>query len=162
MAAFREARAHALAEDATAAQKAMVRAEKAFGRASNRPEWVAYLDEAELAAKFGFCWAALGHADRAVGLFVRALDGQRPEYRRNQALYSAYLAQAHLANNDVDQAATVGLTALDRTEAVTSARALEQVTRLRQGLAAHGAVSSAREYVEQFDARFLEAAHAEA
>jgi hypothetical protein len=85
------------------------------------------------------------------------LEGQRPEYRRNQALYSAYLAQAHLANAEVDQAASVGLTALDRAEAVTSVRTLEQIARLRQDLAAHCGLPSAREYVEQFDARFPDA-----
>jgi transcriptional regulator with XRE-family HTH domain len=154
MAAFREARAHALAQDDANANKAMLRAEKAFARASNRPDWIAYLDDAELAAKFAFCWAALGHSSKAIGLFSQALDGQHDAYQRNRALYSAYLAHAHLANSDVDQAATVGVAALDRVEQVTSVRALDEAASLRRRLAPHRSVPLARQYIEQFDDRF--------
>jgi transcriptional regulator with XRE-family HTH domain len=153
MAAFREARAHALARDAVAASKAMLRAEKAFYRAGNRPGWVAYLDEAELAAKLAFCWLALGAADKAVPLFAQALDAQQADYQRNRALYSAYLAKAHLAGGDVEQASAVGLVALDNAEQVTSARVGKEMTSLRQQLARHRELPAAREYVEQYESR---------
>lgn len=154
MAASREARAHALSHDQAAASKALLRADRAFDRAASRPEWVAYLDEAELTAKSAFCWAALGHADKATKGFGEALAGQRDGYHRNRALYSGYLARAHFANQEVEQAATVGLTTLDHAEKVTSARVLDQIAVLRRQLETHRSMPVAHDYIEQFDTRF--------
>ncbi|WP_442791570.1 hypothetical protein [Micromonospora sp. NBC_01813] len=43
-------------------QAALDRAERAFDRADNtsNPQWIGYFDEANLSAKFGHCFAALG------------------------------------------------------------------------------------------------------
>jgi len=153
MAATREARGHALGRDPSAAIDAMLWADKAFSRAGNRPDRFAYLDEAQLAASHGYCWAALGRPDKAVPLFAEAVEHHRDGYRRNHALWSGYLARAHFAAGDLDRAAAVGLTALAANEQVTSARAGEQIAALRDGLAAHPGVAVAREYVERFDNR---------
>ena len=154
MAAFREARAFGQLGERRSANKAMLKAEKAFGRVSDRPAWVAYLDEAELTAKIAYTTAALGEAKAAAALFEQALDNQRPSYGRNRALYSAYLAHAHMSADDVDQGAGVGLRALALAEQVTSRRTLRQYVRLRDRLATYPKLAPAREYVEQFDARF--------
>ena len=153
-AAFREARAHAVRGERRAACTAMFRAEQAFDRSREQPDWVAYLDEAELAAKIAFCRAALGEPAWAVTSFEHALAGQRVAYQRNQALYSAYLARAHLANREVEQAANVGLGALDLAERVTSSRTRRQVGALRRQLGHYPTVPGAREYAEQYDMRF--------
>jgi len=158
MAATREARGHALAKDESAATDAMLRAERAFSRAGNRPDWYAFLDEAQLAASFGYCWALLGRPGKAVDLFDEAVRRHRGEYRRNRAIWSGYLARAHLANGDLDQAAAVGLTALTNNEQVTSSRAVEQITALREGLAAYPRLAFARDYVDQFDRRYPDGA----
>jgi len=154
MAAFREARAHALGQDDASANKAMLRGEKAFARAGSRPEWVAYLDEAELAAKFAFCWAALGRNDKAVVLFEQALAGQQDHYQRNRALYSMYLARAYAANGQEERAGQVGLTALADLEEVTSVRVFDEAGRLRRELASAGRAPAVREYADAFDERF--------
>lgn len=154
MAAFREARAYALAQDNASANKAMLRAEKAFARAGSRPEWVAYLDEAELAAKFAFCWAALGRNDKAVVMFEQALAQQGDQYQRNRVLYSMYLARAYAAAGEAERAAAVGLSALGHAERVTSVRVLDEATRLRDQLAPLCVLGAAEQYSHEFDTRF--------
>ena len=157
VAALREARAHALIQDAAAANNAMIRADRALSQAGSRPEWAAYFDEAEVAAVAGYCWAALGRPNKAISLFTTALERQRQPYRRNRALYSAYLAHAYLANHEVEQAAIFGAQALERADRVTSTRVLDQARSLRHKMARHRK-TSAGTYIDQFDRRFTASA----
>ncbi len=153
MAAFREARGYGQLGERRLANKAMLKAEKAFDRSRQPPAWVAYLDEAELSAKIAYTKAAMGETASAAALFEHALGSQGPGYGRNRALYSAYLAHVHVARGNAEQAASVGLGALAFAEQVTSSRTLRQFARLRDRLAGYPRLAPAREYVEQFDAR---------
>ena len=126
-----EAHAHAALGDDAACGTALHQAETAFDRRSpgRQPEWIGYLDEAYLAAKFAECFRELGDGGRAVRHARRSLD-MDGRYVRGRMFNLTLLASAHIQNGDLDQACAVGADALRLAGGLSSARSRSYVTDL--------------------------------
>ena len=92
-----EAHGHAAYDDAQACSAALAAAERTFDRAvrEDDPAWLAYFDEAYLAARMAQCFRDLGEARHAAQFAQRSLkmDGR---YVRGRAFNLSLLAAATL------------------------------------------------------------------
>jgi hypothetical protein len=129
--------AHALAvtKDTVACAKALNAAEQTFERSAvtDNPSWLHYFDEAYMAAKFGHCFRELGQGDKAELFAKRSLkmvDG----YVRGKAFNVVLLANAHLLQQNLDEACAVGHQALDLSSGLQSARTVKYIRDFRRRL----------------------------
>jgi tetratricopeptide (TPR) repeat protein len=123
-----EAHGHAARDDAYACGTALAKAERTFDRATREddPTWLAYFDEAYLAARMAQCFRDLGEADHAARYARRSLD-MDGRYVRGRAFNLSLLAAAHAAQDEPERACAVGRQALDLTVRLTSARSVRYV-----------------------------------
>jgi hypothetical protein len=86
------------------------------------PAWLAYFDEAYLAARMAQCFRDVGEASHAASYARRSLD-MDGRYVRGRAFNLALLATACAAQDEPERACSVGRQALDLTVRLTSAAA---------------------------------------
>ena len=129
-----EAHGHAARDDAQACGVALAQAERTFDRAAREddPAWLAYFDEAYLAARMAQCFRDLGEAGHSARYARRSLD-MDGRYVRGRAFNLSLLATAHAAQGEPEQACVVGRQALDLTVRLTSARSVRYVRDLVAG-----------------------------
>ncbi|MEV8225166.1 tetratricopeptide repeat protein [Streptomyces sp. NPDC079167] len=122
--ALREAGARAWLGDRTGCERAIGRAQTAFGRGPSDadPEWMTFFREAELELLEAQCWSALGDWSRAARHGRRATRLQDPHFTRNLALYRAQLAGDLARAGTADEAAAAGHQVLDLLDRVQSSR----------------------------------------
>ncbi|HEX3960031.1 MAG TPA: hypothetical protein VHZ03_25900 [Trebonia sp.] len=101
-----------------------------FDRAGREddPAWLAYFDEAYLAARMAQCFRDLGEAGHAARYARRSLD-MDGRYVRGRAFNLSLLATAYAAQGEAEQASAVGRQALDLTVRLTSVRDLVRILR---------------------------------
>jgi hypothetical protein len=130
------------------AEAALVGAERAADRSEpgQEPEWLYWLDDAELSAMTGRCLSILGRPLRAVQLLAEPRTATGP---RTAALYGAWLARSYVELGEVEQACRVAGRALSAAVSAGSVRAAEAVRRLRPLLLRHRGVPAVREYEQQ-------------
>jgi hypothetical protein len=119
-----EARALAMAGDASGCDKAMVGAVQEFERRKpddDPADWFAYFDDAELAAELGHCNRDLGRAVDA-SVYASQSIGANGEYVRSDFFVTMVLADAYLGQGEVEQACDAALMALKIGEQLKSAR----------------------------------------
>ena len=108
--------AHALAvsKEPVACARVLNAAEQAFEQSNptDNPPWLQYFDEAYIAAKFGHCFRELRQGDKAELFARRSLD-MVDGYTRGKAFNVVLLANAHLQQQNLDEACAVGQQALD-------------------------------------------------
>lgn len=145
-----EAHAHAIAGDETACGKALNRAECALDRADRTadPQWIAYFDEAYLAAKFGHCFAALGRGDLAQRFARRSLQ-MDSRYVRGKQFNLALLGRAYAQVGEVEQAAEIGVQAVELAQNLRSSRSVDYIADLANRLGACVGVPAVREFAER-------------
>ncbi|MFF0577123.1 hypothetical protein ACFY19_39185 [Streptosporangium saharense] len=131
-----EAHAHALLEDRAACGAALHEAETAFDRreTGERPDWIAYFDEAYLSAKFAHCFRDLGDGAAAVRHAQRSLD-MDGRYVRGRMFNLALLSAGLLQSGDLEHACVAATEALDLAVGLQSARTRSYVADLRRRLA---------------------------
>jgi hypothetical protein len=141
--------AHALAaiKESSACAKALDEAERAFGRGSTAdvPQWLRYFDEAYMAAKFGHCFRELGQGDKAEHFARRSLnmvDG----YVRGRTFNVVLLANAHLQQQNLDEACAVGNQAVDLSSGLQSARTIRYIRDLRRRMSKFGKESVVQDF----------------
>ena len=102
-----EAHGHAARDDAQACGTTLAMAERTFDRATqeDNPAWLAYFDEAYLAARMAQCFRDLGEAGHAARYARRSLD-MDGRYVRGRAFNLALLATAHAAQDEPERACT--------------------------------------------------------
>jgi hypothetical protein len=126
--------AHALAvdRDSAACGKALNAAERAFEHAdaTDTPQWLRYFDEAYMAAKFGHCFRELGQADK-VEHFARRSLNMVDGYVRGRTFNVVLLANAHLQQQNLDEACAIGNEALDLGSGLQSSRTIKYIRDLR-------------------------------
>ncbi|WP_344652117.1 helix-turn-helix transcriptional regulator [Cryptosporangium japonicum] len=153
--AMREARAWAKLNDGPAARKAMARAHDAFQKRSDdeeKPVWIAFFDEIELAGNEGMCELDTGRANKAASFLELARGKQREGMVRNKSLYTVRLAFATLARRDVTRAIEIGEEALGMVvNEVTSTRTLNELRAFRRQLAQVSTSTAARTFMARFD-----------
>jgi hypothetical protein len=96
-----EAHGHAARNDARKCGTALATAERSFDRATQEdsPAWLAYFDEAYLAARMAQCFRDLGEAGHAARYARRSLD-MDGRYVRGRAFNLALLATACAAQDE--------------------------------------------------------------
>lgn len=151
-AAMFEARSHAQLGDAHAASEALSRAEGLLSDAasSERPDWSSPFDEVVFSSHAGTCWVDLGAASPASEHFEAVLERLRGQARR-QVYGTVQLARIALLGRDVDQAASLGLRALETPGGLQSVRSRRHVTDLAAVLKPHVANQAARDFVERLN-----------
>jgi transcriptional regulator with XRE-family HTH domain len=98
------------------------------------PEWVYWLDEDEIDIMAGRCYVELGQAERAVPLLSGVLAHYDERRTRELALYTSWLAEAHVQLGAVDEAVAAATRTLELTSQITSARSDDRVSVLRRKL----------------------------
>lgn len=102
------------------------------------PEWVYWLSRDEILVMAARCWTQLGDARRAGPQLADVLTRYSTEQVREQALYRAFLSEAHLNAGELDAAADALDCAAGYAAATASARANVRITDLRVRLAVAG------------------------
>ena len=154
-----EAHGHAARDDAAACGTALAQAERAFDRAArdDDPAWLAYFDEAYLAARMAQCFRDLGEAGHAARYARRSLD-MDGRYVRGRAFNLSLLAAACAAGGEPEQAAHVGRKALDLTVRLSSARSVRYLRDLTRLLRPCAAVPAVRDFMTEVSQKLPAAA----
>src|SRR5215831_5653719 len=128
-----QAHAFAVGKETAACGAALNAAQRAFERSSaaDTPPWLRYFDEAYMAAKFGHCFRELGQGSKAEKFARRSLD-MVDGYIRGRTFNVVLLANAHLQQQNLDEACAVGNQALDLGSGLQSARTIKYIRDLRR------------------------------
>jgi hypothetical protein len=149
--AAREARALALMDDRSAAQRQMSLAMRTFeqsGRGKPPPAWTAFHGPAELDFAQGLVYAGLGHHNSATPFLRAALAHQERTYGRNRALYRATLALSLVKDGLADESAAEAVGTLSYLDEVDSGRVMGHLTQVTDMLYTSGS-TAAREAAER-------------
>lgn len=140
----RRAWAHAVAGNATEADKALTAAQVALAdsRPEPQPDWSSWVDDRELKIMAGRCWTELRRPLRAVPLLEDALRGFDDAHSRDKALYSCWLADAYLMAGEVEAAAGIAEQVLSLSTGVASVRPRQRLEPILRQLASHRGVSA--------------------
>ncbi len=154
-----EAHGHAARNDAHACGAALARAEQTFDRAAREddPAWLAYFDEAYLAARMAQCFRDLGEA------------GHAARYARRSWTWTAATSAAGPSTSpcsppptppkaNPSKRAAVGRQALDLTVRLTSARSVRYVRDLVRVLRPQADVPAVRDFTAEVRERLPAAA----
>ncbi|MDT0548231.1 sporulation protein [Streptomyces lonegramiae] len=146
-----EARALSTTHDYDGAKRAMKEAEKFFARAdtTDDPEWISYMDEAELVGEFSHCFRDLKRGPEAVRFAERAVALTNPKYARTLGFVRMVLAQSQLLNGELEQAAATATQAVEAAEALQSARFQRYVKTFQKGISVHSGNPSVGEFNER-------------
>ena len=145
-----EAHGHAARDDARACARALADAERSFGQAAagDEPSWLAYFDEAYLAARMAQCFRDLGQGKQAARCARRSLrmnDRSCGAGRSTWRVLGTALAQ----QREVTEAAAVGMKAAEIAAGLRSRRGVRYVLDLRRRLAPYGSAPEVREFSER-------------
>jgi len=145
-----EAHGHAARNDARACALALGHADRAFGQArpGEEPAWLAYFDEAYLAARMAHCFRDLGQGAQAARFARRSLDMNRA-YVRGRAFNLALLGTALAQQGQVEEACAAGTKAIGIAAGLRSRRSVRYVLDLRRRLSAYAAEPDVREFSER-------------
>jgi hypothetical protein len=148
--AAHEARALSTGQDPRGARQAMSDAERYFDRAESGvdPEWLAYMDEAELIGEFCHCFRDLGETRLAVSHAEQAVAATDPRYARTLGFCRMVPAQSHLLDGQLEAAvATAGL-AVTEGDALQSARFQRYVADFQREVPPHATHPAVRQFTE--------------
>lgn len=146
-----EAQGYAIAGDEAASAAALNRAEAIFDKAdrTSEPQWIGYFDESYLAAKFGHCFTALGRGDIAQRFATRSLEMDGRHYARGRQFNLVLLAVALAQAGEPEEAARVGIEAVDAAEGLYSVRARDYLADLADRLSKHVGLPAVRDFAER-------------
>jgi hypothetical protein len=85
----------------------------------------------------GRCWSALGDPARAIPALTDALKRYDDAHARDKALYLTWLADAHIDDDDIDQAAAVARRAVTLAADIASVRPRQRIDALIGRLEPH-------------------------
>jgi hypothetical protein len=145
-----EAHGHAARNDARACAAALGAADRAFGQArpGEGPAWLAYFDEAYLAARMAQCFRDLGEGQHAARFARRSLE-MNQAYVRGRAFNLALLGTALAQQGQVEEACAAGTRAIEIAAVLRSRRSIRYVLDLRRRLTAYAAAPQVREFSER-------------
>lgn len=120
----RKAWAHATAREPQEADRALNLAREALQVRDDRPDpdWVFWVNEAEIDIMAGRCWTELRRPLRAVPVLERVLSGFEDTHARDKSLYLTWLATSYLHAHEIEQAAATLARAADLAAGVSSVR----------------------------------------
>lgn len=117
-------------------------------RPADDPEWVYWLDSDEITVMAGRCYVELGQPDRAIPLLTDVLDRYDEHQARESALYTSWLAEAHVQAGNVEHAGALAERTLELSSSTSSSRGDHRVTVLAQRLAPYRAVGAVRAFLD--------------
>jgi tetratricopeptide (TPR) repeat protein len=152
-----EAWAHAKIGDRDQALERLGHARDAFDRADrdSAPAWAAFFDEIDLAAITGVIYTDLArtvdpaYTAIAIPSLTRAISEYPTGMTRSRALSQIALSMNHLFDGDYDQAARVGIEAVDSSEGVMSLRTKDRMRPLRDEANRHWDNAHVRDLVDR-------------
>ncbi|MFJ9516781.1 hypothetical protein ACIRPK_00685 [Kitasatospora sp. NPDC101801] len=153
--AVREAQGYARMGNELACSTAVKRAWQLFaqGTGDRDPDWVAFLNEAELTCLEGMCRLDLGQFKRSVRLLERSAELQDIEHSRNRGMCLARLSYAALRDRDLDRTVAAAQESLRLIQGgMTSSRNRRQLELVRDGLGPHHLIPEVRHTAEQLTA----------
>jgi hypothetical protein len=147
--AVMEAHGHAIQLDGPATMRALAEAERQFTAAhrGNDPAWLAYFNEAYMAAKFAHCFRALGRAREGVEFAEQSLQ-MSDGYARGRVFNLALLASLRADQGEVESACAVGSEAVELASEIRSMRTGVYLAELRRRLQPYADTAAVREYDE--------------
>jgi hypothetical protein len=145
-----EAHGHAARNDGRACAAALGAADRAFGQArpDEEPAWLAYFDEAYLAARMAQCFRDLGQGGQATRFARRSLQ-MNQAYVRGRAFNLALLGTALAQQGQAEEASAAGMTAIDIAAGLRSRRSVRYVLDLRRRLTPYAATPPVREFSDR-------------
>lgn len=156
----RSARTHAKLGDARGFRQELDIAEDhlqaAEETAGDDPSWVRFLNRAELAAVIGGSHLLLGEPNRAASAYRVAVEASEPSDLRNTLSRTLWLAEALLRQGDVSSASTTALATVADVRALSSARVVRRLHRLRRTIDRYAtSVPAAADLAEAYDEAFV-------
>jgi len=147
----RVAWAHAKAGHRRQTEQALAAVEQTWDqrRPETDPEWVYWLDEDEITIMAARCYVELGQGARAVPLLTEVLGRYDEQRTREAAIYTSWLAEAHIQTGDIDQAAHLASKTARLTALTTSTRSDGRVSLLRTKLTPYRSTPSVDEFLSQ-------------
>ncbi|GAA4635366.1 hypothetical protein GCM10023196_080560 [Actinoallomurus vinaceus] len=121
----------------------------AEGRRDDDPPWAYWVTEAEIEMLAGSCALDLGDARQALRFFdhARAADHAADGYIRDNALFLARAADAHLTLGQIDEACDIARQAYEQSGGVDSARPSGALADFRSRLVPYRNLAAAREFL---------------
>ncbi|MGW5587107.1 sporulation protein [Streptomyces sp. NPDC003857] len=149
--AAHEARALANAGDARGAGLAMNEAERHFERADTvtDPEWLSYMDAAELEGEICHCLRDLKQRREAVEYAQRAVNSTDPKYARTLGFCRMVLAQSYLLSGELEAAVTTASLAVDGGDSLQSTRFQRYVSDFQNEVSTHTAIPAVAGFNEK-------------
>lgn len=153
---IREAQGHARVGDVFNCESAIKRAWKEWERGTDDrdPDWTTFLNQAELVCLEGMCRLDLGQTARAQKLLAQSERLQDVAHSRNRGMCLGRLAAAAIGAGDIDHSAisTRKAMGLIRTAGMSSARAVQQLKIVHDGLTPHHRARGVRDLLEEIRA----------
>jgi transcriptional regulator with XRE-family HTH domain len=145
----RVAWAHAKAGNRRSAEQALVKVEQAYDRRQpdDDPEWTYWLNEDEITIMAARCYVELGQSARATPLLTDVLNRYDEQRTREAALYTSWLAEAHIYTGDIDQAAELASKTAILTAHTSSTRSDQRLTLLRTKLTPHKGTAAVDDFL---------------
>ncbi|MFG2627094.1 hypothetical protein [Streptomyces sp. NPDC048473] len=154
--AIREAQGHARVGDAFNCESAIKRAWKEWDRGTDDrdPDWTTFLNQAELVCLEGMCRLDLGQTARAQKLLAQSEKLQDVAHSRNRGMCLGRLATAAIGAGDIDHSVDAARNAIGliRTAGMSSARAVQQLKIVHDGLAPHHRARGVGDLLEEIRA----------
>lgn len=146
-----EARALAAMGDQRACFVLMDDVERAFSRArvEDAPAWLRFLDEAELAGKFGRCLRDLGLHAEAERQLETSLNLHKASYPRSRAITQIIYATNYVRQGHLEPACQLGLAAIPAVGRLRSQRTREYLRDFQDHLTPYAQELIVREFSEQ-------------
>jgi hypothetical protein len=118
-------------------ERTIARAGRRFERGpqGDDPDWAYWMIQPELTAEAGRSFALVGDWRNAVAFLTQGLASLGDEYPRDRALYLSYLAEAHLAGGQADEARARAGQAAALLPSLRSPRVAEHLETVEQRLA---------------------------
>ncbi|MCZ0975912.1 hypothetical protein O1L55_40935 [Streptomyces albulus] len=153
--AIREAQGYARIGDDLNCESAIKRAWRQWERGGDErdPDWVTFLNVAELTCLEGMCRLDLGQTARAQKLLARSETLQDVAHSRNRGMCLGRLSVAALKNGDIDHGVAATKEALRLIKGgMSSTRAVEQLKIVHDGLVPHHRSNQVGDLLEQIRA----------
>lgn len=150
MFAATQARAHAVSGDRQECVRLITQAEQAFDRvrADTEPSWLGFLDEGELAGKFGRSFRDLGQTKQADSFLALSMQHHKPTYPRSRAITQLIWASTYVRQGEVEEACRLGHEALAAIGPIRSERTRDYLRDLHNDLATHHLMPVVADFLE--------------
>ncbi len=146
-----EARALAVYGNQRECQGLIGLAERAFDRVQveTEPSWVGFIDEGELAGKFGRCFRDLGQTKQANFFLALSMKRHKAIYPRSRAITQLIWASTYVRQGELEEACRLGNDALVAMGPLRSERTRDYLRELYGSLAPHHHVSVVSDFLGQ-------------